>query len=133
MFLWWPLWEFVCREAGDILDKTDRWNGCFNQGHYISKTKASALAERLETLLRRRVVSAEAGWHLRRARRERKKNCRVCHGRRVLVQRSDSGRVRTRCHHCDGTGRRRGVVKFRTAWIREFASFCASSGGFRID
>ncbi len=131
-FCWWPLWSFVCREAADILDEADQENGCYNQGHYITAGKAAALAERLVVLLRRRVVSAESARHLRRARRERRKNCPSCHGRRVVAIRTDSEVLRMRCSHCDGTGRRRAFPMFRTAWVREFAAFCAESGGFRI-
>src|SRR5512140_3559355 len=80
-FLWFPLWAFVCREAGDILEPIDQQECCFNQGHYVSAAKARALGERLEWLLRRRVVSAESGRHLARVRKLRQQKCADCLGR----------------------------------------------------
>lgn len=131
-FLWFPLWSFVCREAGDILEPIDQEGCCFNQGHYVSVAKARALGERLELLLRRRVVSAESGRHIERARKLRQQKCPDCRGRGVTTSRLDGRVVRERCFECDGSGRRRAGPAFRTVWVREFAGFCAKSGGFWV-
>jgi hypothetical protein len=130
--LWPPLWSFVCREASDILTAKDAGNGSFNQGHSISADKAAKLAVRLDTLLRRRVVSAESRRHMDEARRERKKVCRTCRGRRTVLFRALPHSFRGPCLQCKGTGHPRVSPQFRTAWVREFAEFCRQSGGFRI-
>lgn len=131
-FLWYPLWSFVCREAADILDPEDQHACCFNQGHYVNVAKARALGERLELLLRRRVVSAEAGRHLEQVRKRRQQKCRDCRGRGVTTSRVKGRVVRARCDECAGSGRQKAYPVFRTRWVREFAGFCAKSGGFWV-
>tara|TARA_R100000278_G_scaffold45912_1_gene39963 strand:+ start:1384 stop:1878 length:495 start_codon:yes stop_codon:yes gene_type:complete len=41
---WWrPIWTYVCKVC-DFLDEDDRHNGNYNDGHFISKSKARKIA-----------------------------------------------------------------------------------------
>tara|TARA_R100000655_G_scaffold105138_1_gene153080 strand:+ start:926 stop:1390 length:465 start_codon:yes stop_codon:yes gene_type:complete len=48
---WRPLWEYICFVCDDTLTKEDVESGNYNDGHLINKTKAEAIAHKLETLL----------------------------------------------------------------------------------
>ena len=49
---WWrPLWQFVCASCDDILTEKDMERGNYNEGHKISKTKATRIAKRLSKYL----------------------------------------------------------------------------------
>jgi len=49
---WWrPLWSFVCEHCWDLLDDKDMDCGNYNDGHVITKSKAIAIAKRLEDVI----------------------------------------------------------------------------------
>ena len=49
---WWrPLWHFVCASCDDILTEKDISGGSYNDGHRISKTKATRIGKRLSKLI----------------------------------------------------------------------------------
>ena len=49
---WWrPLWSFVCEHCDDILTEKDMNGGNYNDSYIISRTKAEAIAKRLEEVI----------------------------------------------------------------------------------
>ena len=49
---WWrPLWNLVCVSCDDILTEKDISGGSYNNGHKISKTKATRIGKRLSKLI----------------------------------------------------------------------------------
>ena len=52
VWFWRPLWMFVCKNCSDILSEKDMQMGTYNDGHKISKTKATRIGKRLKKLLR---------------------------------------------------------------------------------
>lgn len=51
--IWWwrRLWWFTCEVCKDVLNEEDISGGGFNSGYSITREKAAAIAERLETAL----------------------------------------------------------------------------------
>ena len=52
VWFWRPLWMFVCKNCSDILSEKNMQMGTYNDGHKISKTKATRIGKRLKKLLR---------------------------------------------------------------------------------
>ena len=52
VWFWRPLWMFVCKNCSDILSEKNMEMGTYNDGHKISKTKATRIGKRLKKLLR---------------------------------------------------------------------------------
>ena len=52
VWFWRPLWDFVCKNCSDILSEKNMIGGHYNDGHKISKTKATRIGKRLKKLLR---------------------------------------------------------------------------------
>ena len=52
VWFWRPLWIFVCINCSDILSEKNMQMGTYNDGHKISKTKATRIGKRLKKLLR---------------------------------------------------------------------------------
>jgi hypothetical protein len=52
VWFWRPLWHFVCMNCSDILSEKNMIGGSWNDGHKISKTKATRIGKRLKKLLR---------------------------------------------------------------------------------
>ena len=50
VWFWRPLWMFVCNNCHDILSEKNMRGGSFNNGHIISKTKATRIGKRLKKL-----------------------------------------------------------------------------------
>ena len=110
---WWrPLWDYVCGECHDILDDSDHEAGGYNDGKIISKSKAEKIAKRLKELLedgsvKEYEVSYEADW--------------------LDAEEGNKGKK------MDDDGYRWSAsYPFNEENVREFANFCAESGGFSI-
>ena len=61
---WWrPLWDYVCINCSDILNKKDIEGGSSNSGHKISNKKSKLIASRLRKLLKEGHTAAYKGYH----------------------------------------------------------------------
>ena len=134
---WWrPLWHFVTGACDDILTEKDAEGGSWNDGHKISKTKASKIAERLYDLIKDgKVKEYEEGYKKHIASLEQV-DCDTCGatGRRKEPPETGAG-DHMECNSCHGKGKKDDWAKsypFSEDNVREFANFCANSGGFTI-
>ena len=133
---WWsPLWSYVCSVCYNILSDKDIEQGSWNDGHKISKTKADKIAERLRKCLKDgHVELTEAKYKLEQELLP-DVDCEICDatGKRQEPPKTGAGDVE--CNGCNGTGKKDDWNKsypFTTDNVREFANFCANSGGFTI-
>ena len=129
---WWrPLWQFVAGVCEGILTEKDIEQGSWNDGHKISKTKADRIAKRLYSMIENGEVKAyEEGYKKHLASLEQV-GCDTCDGSGI---RNDEV-IQGKCNGCDGTGKKDEWAKsnpFSEDNVREFANFCANSGGFAI-
>ena len=129
---WWrPLWQYVCNACPGVLTKRDGNEGCHNNGHLISATKAQRIAQRLRALLASGDVKRYERQYRARLRALPLETCERCRG---AGTRNDKP-VKGRCNACDGRGKREAWAThypFSADNVREFAEFCQRSGGFRI-
>jgi len=134
---WWrPLWNFVTATCDDLLTEKDIESGSYNDGHKISKTKADRLAKRLHSMIEDgKVKEYENGYKKELASLEQV-DCDTCDatGRRNKPPKPGAGDYQE-CNGCNGTGKTDDWAKsypFSEDNVREFANFCANSGGFEI-
>ena len=134
---WWrPLWHFVSNICDNILTDRDAEEGCMNNGHKISKTKAGKIAKRLHSMIEDGSVKEyEEGYKKHLASLEQV-DCDVCDttGKRQEPPKTGAG-DHMECNKCSGTGKVDDWAKsypFSEENVREFANFCMNSGGFRI-
>ena len=133
---WWrPLWHFVTGVCDDILTEKDIEQGNWNDGHKISKTKAGKMSKRLWKLINNgQVKEYEEGYKAHLASLEQV-DCDVCDATGKRQEPPNTGAGDTECNGCNGTGKRDDWNKsypFSEDNVREFANFCANSGGFTI-
>ena len=133
---WWrPLWHFVTLACDNILTEKDMEQGSCNDGHKISKTKAGRIAKRLYSLIKDgRVKEYEEGYKKELASLDQV-DCDICDatGRRAKPPETGAGDME--CNGCKGTGKTDDWAKsypFSEDNVRQFANFCANSGGFTI-
>lgn len=115
---WWrPLWGYVCDGCAHILEEDDYESGCDNSGHHITEEKASAIAKRLFELIEEGDAKGYEDYHRKQADVAEKENKKIK----------------------DKTGKQYGdgwnwadSYPFSVDNLREFATFCAESGGFEI-
>ena len=99
---WWrPLWTFVVSTCDNILTDKDIEQGTWNNGHKISKTKATKIAKKLFRLIKNGDVKTY-----------------------------ESERDRFQKGLSDDNWNK--SYPFSEDNVREFANFCANSGGFTI-
>ena len=133
---WRPLWSYVCSVCYDILSDKDASAGSFNDGHKISKTKAGKIAKKLHSLIKDgKVKEYENGYKKHIASLEQV-DCDLCEttGRRKEPPKTGAGDY-MECNKCSGTGKVDDWAKsypFSEDNVRQFANFCANSGGFTI-
>ena len=142
---WWrPLWSFVCSSCDDILTEKDMNVGSYNDGHKISKTKATRIGKRLSKLLADGTVHEICKEHeLERAKSK-------AYNEMIEEQLNDI-KSRVKLEHGDGKVPATYPEPFKTEWektyakkkwsaeypidagnIEDFAKFCLESGGFEI-
>jgi hypothetical protein len=132
---WRPLWHFVTATCDDILTQKDIEKGNWNDGHKISKTKANRIAKRLHSMIENNEVKEyEEGYKKHLASLEQL-DCNICDatGKRQEPPKTGAGDVE--CNGCKGTGKKDNWEKsypFSEDNVRQFANFCANSGGFEI-
>ncbi len=112
---WIPLWEYIARECSNIVTERDVTLGESNSGHRISRTKATAIGKRLHKLLRTGKTQVYAG-RMRRSTLPRSKAPALVNVRKVAR----------------ALGVTAAPPAFSVENVREFADFCAASGGFEI-
>ena len=132
---WKPLWMFVTAMCNDILTEKDIASGYFNDGHKISKTKAGRIAKKLYNLIEKGYVEAYESARERAHDSLEQIDCRICDatGKRQEPPMIGAGDVE--CNGCNGTGKKDHPDKSYPFWednVRQFANFCANSGGFEI-
>ena len=133
---WWrPLWSFVCNSCDDILTDKDIDGGSWNDGHKISKTKADKIAKRLYSMIDDGIVEEYEDRYKKDLDSLEQVDCEICDatGKRQEPPMRGAGDVE--CNGCDGTGKKDDWDKsypFSEDNVREFANFCANSGGFTI-
>ncbi len=133
---WWrPLWHFVCRACEDILTDKDIEQGSYNDGHKISKTKANKMAKELFRLIEADQVKAYESMYKKELDSLEQLDCDLCEATGKRQEPPKTGAGDMECNKCDGTGKVDDWAKsypFIEDNVREFANFCANSGGFRI-
>ena len=75
VWFWRPLWSFVCGACDDILTRKDVEQGCYNDGHKISKTKSKRIASRLRKYLEDGHVDAYESWYARKVSQLKDDDC----------------------------------------------------------
>ena len=133
---WRPLWHFVTAVCEDILTDKDVEMGSFNDGHKISKTKAGRIAKKLHKLIEEGDVQAYESARNRHIASLEQVDCGLCEttGRRKKPPVVGAG-DHMECNSCNGTGKVDDWEKsypFSEDNVRQFANFCANSGGFTI-
>ena len=132
---WRPLWNFVAGCCDDILTEKDIEHGCYNDGHKISKTKANRIAKRLWTMLKRGDVKKYEKEYKEYLASLEQLDCDICDATGKRQKPPETGAGDVICNGCKGTGKRDDWNKsypFDVENVRQFANFCANSGGFRI-
>jgi hypothetical protein len=132
---WRPLWGFVTGCCDDILTEKDIKNGTHNGGQEISKTKASRMAKRLFSLIKKGQVEAYEEIYIAHLNSLEQVDCDICDATGKRQEPPKIGAGDMKCNGCSGTGKRDHRAKsypFSEDNVRQFANFCANSGGFRI-
>lgn len=134
VWYWRPLWKFVCESCNDFLTIKDFQKGESNSDLVIAKVKAEKIAKRLKYLLKIGAVKRYEEEYKKKVDNMPDVACNLCKG---TGTRNDKYTLfkDTLCNTCKGTGK---VKPFATYYpfeednVREFAKFCANSGGFSI-
>ena len=129
---WWrPLWEYVVSVCDDVLTKQDAGEGHLNNGHEISARKVQQIAARLSELLTSGEVNRYEHEYRAALATLPLRPCEHCTGTGTRNDQSGKGK----CNGCGGRSKREAWAThypFSADNVREFAEFCAHSGGFRI-
>ena len=133
---WKRLWNFVTKVCDDILTEKDIEGGCFNDGHRISKTKANRIAKRLHKMIKKGDVKAYEFARNRHLDSLEQVDCDLCESSGYRKEPPEAGAgTYMKCNACKGTGKVDDFNKnypFDEENVRQFANFCANSGGFEI-
>ena len=133
---WWrPLWMFVSEACSDILTDKDIEGGSWNDGHRISKTKADKIAKELFRLIETDQVKAYESMYKKDLDSLEQVDCEICDATGKRQEPPKTGAGDRECNGCNGTGKTDDWAKsypFSEDNVREFANFCANSGGFTI-
>mgnify|MGYP004453173699 len=133
---WWrPLWSFVSGMCADILTEKDIESGSYNDGHGISKTKANRIAKRLFKLIKSGNVKQYEDAFNKNLTSLEQVDCDICDATGKRQEPPKIGAGDRECNGCNGTGKVDDWAKsypFSEENVREFANFCANSGGFTI-
>ena len=132
---WMPLWKFVSNSCGDILTEKDIERGNWNDGHKISKTKAGKIAKKLYSMIEDGSVKEYEDGYKKTLASLEQVDCDICDATGKRQEPPKTGAGEFECNGCDGTGKKDDWAKsypFSEDNVREFANFCANSGGFTI-
>ena len=132
---WRPLWNFVTAMCNDFLTEKDIEQGYYNDGHKISKTKAGKIAKKLYNLIEKGDVEAYESAYKRNLASLEQIYCDICDATGKRQKPPETGAGDMECNGCNGTGKKDAWAKsypFSVDNVRQFANFCANSGGFEI-
>ena len=133
---WWrPLWHFVTATCDNILTEGDMESGSMNDGHKISKTKAVKVANKLHSMIKSGEVKKYEEMHTEYINSLEQVDCEICDATGKRQEPPKSGAGDMECNGCNGTGKKDDWAKsypFSEDNVRQFANFCANSGGFTI-
>ena len=133
---WWrPLWQFVTGVCEGILTEKDIERGSFNDGHKISKTKANRIATKLYAMIDNGQVKEYEDEYKKDLASLEQVDCEICDATGKRQEPPKTGAGDRECNGCSGTGKVDNWAKsypFSEDNVREFANFCANSGGFTI-
>lgn len=150
---WWrPLWEYCCEVGAEIIDDEVASGGHYNDGIGLDEDDAVALAKTLQAELDSgRTAEYERKHNEFRASLPRE-NCEFCGATGIRTDEVGvemgmptkaldeaeailTGRTHGWCNACRGVGTTeswQSSYPFSADNVREFAEFCAESGGFQI-
>ncbi len=127
---WWrPLWKYVS-ELGILTDEQIN-SGSFNDGKEIPEETAKEISKKLKLLIRTGEVKKYEKAYKKEQKELLDETCEYCKG---TGKRNDKF-VKGKCNVCKGKGKVRPTstwYSFSEENIKEFANFCANSGGFTI-
>ena len=138
VWYWKPLWAYVA-ETCNLSDK-DAESGLYNDAYSISESKAKMISETLFRELKANRTQTYDLNHKRMLNNLPYETCKICNG---TGTRNDE-HVQGDCNACNTPSTREqgipiGKVKnwatsypFDVDNVKEFAQFCADSGGFKI-
>ena len=143
---WWrPLWKFVCTSCYDILTDKDMEHGSYNDGHSISKTKATRIGKRLSKLIADGTVDkvdreealkvAKSKAHNEIVQEQLDKIDRECKnalGDNNIVPAHYPEPFKSRWHKEYTKKQWASDYPFDKGNVKDFAIFCLQSGGFEI-
>ena len=135
VWFWRPLWNFVSKVCNDILTEKDIEQGNYNDGHKISKTKAGKIAKRLHSMIEKGEVKEYEEGYKKHLDSLEQVDCEICDATGKRQEPPITGAGDVKCNGCNGTGKKDDWNKsypFSEENVREFANFCANSGGFTI-
>lgn len=131
--IWWwhSLADYVLLKCADLFKEGETIYWHTNDGQEVSKETAKAISERLNQLVSSGLTKEyeDAFKTFRNALPDEK--CWLCHG---TGERHDHI-IQGECNACHGKGVLRPSIcsdDFSTENVKEFAEFCAVSGGFTI-
>ena len=143
---WWrPLWNYVCLECEDILNKEEMNGCCVNDGTLINKEKATSIAKRLSEklgdgsvllyekeftirLLQARTDNKEVDKETKALRKEVIKTT----GDKDIVPMNYPKKYKTKYKKIRAKENWDGHYPFKTENVEAFAKFCNESGGFEV-
>ena len=138
VWYWRPLWNYVaetCKLSDEIVEQ-----GFFNDGYAVSKEEAEKISKTLFAELKANKTQTYDLKYKKHIKNLPYITCRFCGG----TGKRDDDRVQGDCNACNTEGtREQGIpIGFEKSWeasypfdvdnVKEFAQFCADSGGFKI-
>ncbi len=142
---WWrPLWEFVCHHCFDYLTPKDMAKGHINDGHIISKTKATKIGKRLLKLIENKTVDRDVNEHTLIMEKAKANNDILDKQKENLKNRVTKilGKEVPPMDYPEKYKEEWNRLQDQRQWdehypfnkdnVRNFAEFCLQSGGFQI-
>jgi hypothetical protein len=135
---WWrPLAEYVLAVCDDIIPESERMYWQSNDGQKVSGETALSISQRLSEHLDSGATKRFSDKHAEDLAAMPRHQCEYCNG---TGDRPDLGPPEWKakcggCNVCHGTGEvedRAASYPFSEDNVRDFAQFCAESGGFEI-
>jgi hypothetical protein len=138
VWYWKPLWNYIA-DTCDLSDN-DKNSGYFNNGYFISKTKADNIAETLFRELKSNRTQSYDLVYKRRLENLPFATCSICNGTGVRNDKYLKGN----CNACNTEDtKKKGIpigkaqqtachYPFDVDNVKEFADFCKKSDGFEI-
>jgi len=139
IWLWRPLWEYLCLKCDDILSKKDIQAGRDNSEYSINKTTAKKISSRLNKLHKEGDIKEHEEIYTLYLESLPDEECQICEG--TGIRNDELGKQQRAkdpsytCNGCKGKGSKDNFFKlypFHVDNVLAFGEFCAQSGGFQI-